>query len=271
MSAELAIDHDIHVHTFLSSCSADPEAVPEKMLEAASRCGLRTVGFADHLWDAAVGGASEWYRPQDFAHISRLREQLPVDTHGVRVLIGCETEYVGGGRVGISPEVAGQLDFVLVPHSHFHMEGFVRPAEIDSPETIAGLLQERFAEVIELEATTGVAHPFLPCVLPERTDEILALVSDSAFADLFGRAAQQGVSVEITTGAFPSLNGGETEGFHDESFLRVYDLALEAGCLFHFASDAHSLAHVGKVRQLEPLARRLGLTRENLHPLVREN
>ena len=271
MSAELAVEHDIHVHTFLSSCSADPEAVPEKMLEAAARCGLRTVGFADHLWDSAVEGASEWYRPQDFDHISRIRQQLPVDTRGVRVLVGCETEYVGGGRIGISPAVAAQLDFVLVPHSHFHMEGFVRPAAVNSPQAIAGLLQERFSEVIELEATTGVAHPFLPCILPERTDEILALISDSAFADLFGRAAEGGVSIEITTGAFPSLNGGETEGFHDESFLSVYGLALEAGCLFHFASDTHSLAHVGKVRQLEPLVRRLGIGRENLHPLVRES
>jgi histidinol phosphatase-like PHP family hydrolase len=271
MTEEMLVDHDIHVHTFLSSCSADPEALPEQMLAAAAAAGVKTVGFADHLWDAAVPGASNWYRPQDFDHISQIRAQLPEERHGVRVLVGCETEYVGEGRVGISPEVAAQLDFVLVPHSHFHMENFVRPAEVTDSGEIAELLQQRFAEAIELEVVTGIAHPFLPCVFPERTDEILGQIGDAEFGDLFGRAAERGVSIEITTGAFPSLGGGEREGMHDESFLRIYSLALEAGCLFHFASDTHSLEGMGRVRGLEPFARQLGLTRENLHPLVRGN
>ena len=94
-------------------------------------------------------------------------------------------------------------------------------------------------------------------------------VSHAEFGDLFGRAAELGVSIEITTGAFPSLGGGEREGMHDESFLRIYGLALEAGCLFHFASDTHSLEGVGRVCGLEPFVHQLGLTRENLHPLVR--
>lgn len=269
MNAALSVDHDLHVHTFLSACSSDPEAVPANMLARAAECGVRTVGFADHLWDAAVAGASEWYRPQDYEHISQIRAQLPADAGGVRVLVGCETEYVGGGRVGISPAVAEKLDFVLVPHSHFHMEGFVRPAEVDTPAAIAGLLQERFAEAIELEVATGIAHPFMPCILPDQLDEILGYIEDGAFADLFGRAAERGVSIEITTGAFPSLNAGERPGAHDEAFLRVYRLALEAGCVFHFASDTHSLEGMGRVRGLEPLVRELGLTAGNLHPLVR--
>ncbi|MBT4502622.1 MAG: hypothetical protein HOC74_33130 [Gemmatimonadetes bacterium] len=269
MTEEIFVDHDIHVHTFLSSCSGDSEAVPERMLAAAAVAGVKTVGFADHLWDAAVPGASNWYRPQDFDHISQIRAQLPEDSGGVRVLVGCETEYVGNGRVGISPEVAAQLDFVLVPHSHFHMEDFVCPAEVTGSKEIAELLQKRFAEAIELEVATGIAHPFLPCVFPERTDEILGQIEDAEFGDLFGRAAELGVSIEITTGAFPSLGGGEREGMHDESFLRIYGLALEAGCLFHFASDTHSLEGVGRVCGLEPFVHQLGLTRENLHPLVR--
>ena len=270
MAAELRIDHDVHVHTFLSSCSKDPEAVPARMLARAAECGLRTIGFSDHMWDAAVPGASNWYRPQDFGHIMRIREEMPADTHGVRVLVGCETEYVGGGRVGISPEVAAQLDFVLVPHSHFHMEGFVRPAEVTTSQGIAELLQQRFAEAIELDVATGIAHPFLSCVFPERTDEILGAVQDAQCADLFGRAAERGVSIEITTGAFPSLNGGETEGRHDETFLRVYSLALDAGCLFHLASDTHTLEGMGRVRNLAPFVQQIGLTPENLHPLVRD-
>lgn len=269
MDQELSVDHDIHVHTFLSSCNSDPDALPDRMVAAAAGSGLRTLGFADHLWDAAVPGASDWYRPQDLTHVSRIREQIPADTSGVRVLVGCETEYVGDGKVGISPTAAAKFDYVLVPHSHFHMEGFVRPSEIDTPPAIAALLQQRFAEVVELDVTTGIPHPFLPCILPERIDEILGHISDAAFEDLFGRAAERGVSIEITVGAFPSLRSKEQEGWHDETFLRVYALARDAGCVFHFASDAHRLDGVGGATRLEPFVRELVLGREHLHPLVR--
>ena len=269
MAAAPILSHDIHVHTCLSACSGDPEAVPDGMLAAAARYGLQTIGFADHLWDAAVPGASDWYRPQDLAHISRIRAQMPADTHGVRVLIGCETEYVGGGVVGISPEAAEGLDFVLVPHSHFHMEGFVRPAEIRAPREVAELMRQRFAEVVGLEVTTGVAHPFLPCGFSEQTDEIIGEIGDGEFTDVFARAAERGVSLEITTGAFPSINGGETEGFHDQTFLRVYGLGMEAGCVFHLASDTHSLAGMGRVPQLDRFVGQLGLGPHHLHPLVR--
>lgn len=263
------IDHDLHVHTFLSSCSKDPEAVPARMLEAAAVNGLRTIGFSDHLWDAAVPGASDWYRPQDMEHIGQIRDQIPADTHGVRVLVGCETEYIGGGRVGISPAAAAQLDFVLVPHSHFHMEGFVRPPEVQTAVQIADLLQQRFAEAIELEVATGIAHPFLPCTLREHTDEIIGAIPDASFSGLFRRAAERGVSIEITCGAFPSLSSGETSGWHDRTFMRMYRLAAEAGCVFHFASDTHSLAGMGATRRLQPYVDELGLTRDQIHPLVR--
>jgi len=271
MTAETIVDHDIHTHTFLSSCSEDPEAVPERMIARAAACGLRTLGFSDHMWDASAPGASDWYRPQDFAHIAQGRAAIPADTCGVRVLFGCETEYTGGGVVGITPEVAAQLDYVLVPHSHFHMEGFVRSAAVNTPRGIAALMLQRFAEVIALEVTSGVAHPFMPCIFTERTDEIIGTISDAAFTDLFGRAAERRVSIEITTGVFPSLGGGETEGFHDETFLRVYSLALEAGCAFHGASDAHSLEKIGHVRKLEPFVRQLGLGPADFHPLVRRD
>ena len=130
-------------------------------------------------------------------------------------------------------------------------------------------MRQRFAEVVELEVSTGVAHPFLPCGFVEQTDEIIGEIGDGAFADVFGRAAERGVSLEITTGAFPSINGGETDGHHDDTFLRVYAVAMEAGCVFHLASDTHSLAGMGRVPQLAGGARQLGLEPHHIHPLVR--
>jgi len=263
------VDHDLHVHTFLSSCCADERATPENILAMAAETGLRTVGFADHMWDRRVPGASPWYRPQSYEHICQIREQIPADTGGVRVLVGCETEYCGGGRIGISPEVAEQLDFVLVATSHTHMGDFVVPPGCDSTQDIASLLADRFSEVVELGLATGVAHPFLPVGQKEQVDEIIALISDQRFLDCFGRAAERGVSVEVTVNSFPSIGGWEWPGFHDETFLRVLTLAKQAGCVFHFASDTHTVVFVGQSLALEPFARAAGITRDDVLPLVR--
>ena len=121
----MKIEHDFHVHTHLSSCSSDPKATVENYLRLAKDRGLKLIGFANHFWDSNVPGASEWYKPQDFDHIMKIKDEIPQDTLGVKILIGCETEYCGYGKVGITKRSL-QLDFVLIPISHLHMEGFVR-------------------------------------------------------------------------------------------------------------------------------------------------
>jgi len=256
----MIVDQDLHIHSFLSACSNDPKATPENIIRAAANAGLKTIGFADHMWDRSVPGASRWYAPQDYDHIMQIREQLPDDTGGVRVLVGCETEYCGNGKIGISRETAGKLDFVLVPMDHFHMKDFVIPESVTESADVADLMTQRFNEVLDLKLATGMAHPFLPLGFKDRVDEIVALISDQTFQDCFGRAAELGVSIEITVGFFPSLQNGETEGWHDETFIRVLELARDAGCVFHFASDSHALAGIGDVRKLESYANRLGLT-----------
>lgn len=242
--------------------------MPEHIIPRAAEVGLKTIGFSDHLWDARVPCDSEWHRPQDFAHISRVREMMPPDTRGVRVLFGCETEYLGNGRVAVSEEVAEQLDFVLVPISH---GGFVAPFEGPgaTPQRWAKMMLQWFNEAIELPVTTGIAHAFIPAKFHDHSDEVIALISEAAFADAFGRAAELGVSIGITAGMFPSSGGGEREGWHDETFIRVFTIARQAGCKFHFGSDAHTLADVARVPRLAPFIRRIGITRDHLHPLVR--
>jgi histidinol phosphatase-like PHP family hydrolase len=221
------------------------------------------------MWDRTMPGASAWYAPQDQAHVGRIREQLPADTHGVRVLCGCESEYGGAGKVGISREVASQLDFVLMPMSHLHMKGYVEPLGLTSLEQVAALMVARFRELLALGLATGIAHPFLPCGYGDQTDAVLACISDAELRACFDLAAAAGVSIEITIGFFPGCRGGETPGFHDETFLRVLRLAKACGCVFHFASDTHALSGLGSVRSLQPYVDALGLRPGDLHPLVR--
>jgi histidinol phosphatase-like PHP family hydrolase len=269
--AFVIISHDIHVHTVLSSCSHDPQATPREYIRRAAELGLKTIGFADHLWHSAIPGASKWYAPQDMSHLLQIRAMLPDEPQGVRVLIGCESEYCGNGKVGISREAAEQLDFVLLPMSHFHMAGFVRPETVSQPSDVARLLVRRFIEVVELGIATGIAHPFLPLGFSENTDEIIAEISDSEFADCFGRAAEAGVSIEIQPGFFPQALGREKPGLHDETYMRVFSLAKQAGCYFHFGSDAHSLERLDSVLALSECVRVLGIEDGDILPCLRPN
>ena len=266
----IVVDHDVHVHTTLSECCRDPEATASNILNRARECGLRTIGFADHLWDRSCPGASDWYKPQDIEHVMSIREGVSEDDmDGITVLWGCESEYGGVGKVGIGVDAAARFDFVLLPMSHFHMRGYVVPEDLADPGEVANLMVRRFDEVIALGIANGIAHPFLPCGHLENADRILSLIPDESFQRSFAAAAQSDVSIEITTGFFPGCRGGETESFHDTTFLRVLRLARAAGCSFHFASDAHTLEGVGDVFKLEPYVQECGVTREHVAGWVR--
>ncbi len=260
-----SIDHDIHIHTYLSSCSDDPETVPSKIISKAQEEGLAVVGFADHMWDSSIPGASEWYQTQDLDHVLQIREQLPEDTQGVEVLIGCESEYCGDGLAGISKKAAEQLDFVLLPMSHFHMTGFVvQKWQVSTHKKVADLLVRRFQEVIELGLATGIAHPFLPLGFKDHIDTIIGQISDTAFEDCFGRAAARSVSIEIQPAFFPELMGAGHNSHHSETYLRMFSIAKDMGCCFHVGSDAHTLAGIGRTRLLMPYLEQLGIENEDL-------
>ena len=64
------IDNDLHIHSKISSCSADPQQTNERILSYAVKNGLKTICLTDHFWDETVEGASKWYMPQNYEHIA---------------------------------------------------------------------------------------------------------------------------------------------------------------------------------------------------------
>ena len=68
-----AFDHDYHIHSYLSSCSKDPEQTAERILAYAEENGLKSICVTDHLWDKAVPGASGWYMKQNIEHVSAVK------------------------------------------------------------------------------------------------------------------------------------------------------------------------------------------------------
>ena len=138
--------HDIHTPTEISSCCSDRMATPENFIRAAAELGHTTFGFSNHLWDSAISGASEWYKPQNVEHVLRLKEQLPPseEVDGIKILFGCETEFTYEGKLCLAEENFELFDYVLLPHSHTHMKVIVPREWIADEKGHAKYLMDSF-------------------------------------------------------------------------------------------------------------------------------
>lgn len=260
----LHIDQDLHIHTYLSACCKDKgRQRPEAILRLAERMGVKTVGFADHIWVNPGQPPSHWYRPQDETQTARLRADLSSVTTGIRVLVGCEAEMIAPGKIGLTPEYARQLDFVLLACSHLHMKTFVEQPASDAPRDVAAHLVRLFSAAVTSGMPTSIAHPFLPCGYMEQFDAIVAAIPDSEFLDAFGAAAEHGVGIEVTTGFLPAP---AQKSFSIDTPVRFLSLARQAGCRFTFATDAHDPEAQKRLPELMPLVEAVGITPKDILP-----
>ena len=166
--------HDVHIHNYLSSCSNDSGATVERYIEGARQLGLKLMGFANHTWDESIPfpAPSGFYSRQSMAFQMQIKAQIPQDVPGIKVLVGAETEYCGMYDVlGMGKEAAEQLDFLLIPHTHVHMRGFVMPANPDFAvarralaerlSTAEGITPE-YAALLASKAPEDSLGPFMP-------------------------------------------------------------------------------------------------------------
>ena len=58
-----------HIHSQLSSCSADPEQTTARILQYAEDNGFTDICLTDHYWDEDIPGASKWYIPPNTPHL----------------------------------------------------------------------------------------------------------------------------------------------------------------------------------------------------------
>ena len=240
-------DHDLHIHSYLSSCSRDPEQTPERILQYAKDEGLTTVCITDHYWDSAVEGPSKWYAPQNFEHISQSKP-LPQED-GIRFLFGCETEMKRDLTVGMPRERFDDFDFVIIPTTHLHMKGFtITEEESESNATIARLWVERLDALLNMDLPfykIGIAHLICPLLCKRSREDYLAvleLIPDGELNRLFTKAAELGVGIELNYGDMLFADS-ETD-----IALRVFRAAKKCGCKFYFGSDAHHPATFERVR-----------------------
>ena len=251
-----AIDHDLHIHTQLSSCSQHPQQTPEAILDYARANGLKTICVTDHYWDERIPGASGWYAPQNTAHI---KESLPLpQAEGISFLFGCETELRRDLTLGVSAERFAEFDFVIIPTTHLHMTDFT----VDGTESAAeraALWVRRLDAVLHMPLPfhkIGIAHPVCGLIAPNREMllETLRLLPEEEMERLFTKVAALGAGVELNA---------DDLGFADdetETVLRPFRIAKRCGCRFYCGSDSHEPeAFLGVTARFERAVSLLGL------------
>ena len=159
----MKITHDFHIHTHLSVCAKDSATV-EHYADVARKLGLNKLGFADHFWDETCGEPwNNFYKRQGLEHVKELKAELAAtDFGGAKIYFGCETEYNPITKsAAITPAVAEQFDFIIVPNSHTHM---MMPKELYEPyEKHKQFMIDAYYDIINSDVSRyilAMAHPF---------------------------------------------------------------------------------------------------------------
>ncbi len=237
---------DVHVHNFLSNCSRDRTATAKNYIKRYADLGVKVLGFANHTWDDRVPGNNEWYHKQNLAFEMQIKNQIPADTLGVKVLVGAETEFCGMTKtLGMTAEGAKELDFLLIPHSHVHMRNFVMP---DIPEVLAarkkierrlikewGINEDKAAEMAR-QLKQKDLEPFFE---GERTDypKYVADFLVQSFEDLMNHPELEKIlkvtPVSIAHPFQPCGDGSISEEIvayiSDSTFHRLFKMAADKG------------------------------------------
>ncbi len=267
------ITHDFHIHTSLSFC-ANESATIDAYVKIAKQIGLKKIGIANHFWDSKIPRIDTYYKTkydvgfydnQDFEHILKDKPEIEKYKNScVEILFGAEAEYDPIRRgVGITEEVAEQLDFLLVPNSHTHA---TMPISMYEPyEKHLQFMIDAYNDILDCPISkyvTAMAHPFSAVACPYPNSILYDLMPDDEFKKLFYKTAKKGIAVEINTGVFRKLSPDEIEL---NPRIRMYKLAKESGCKFLFGSDAHSDdVHKNYISILQKITELVGITESDI-------
>lgn len=233
------VDHDLHIHSYQSACSRNPEQNPRTMLDYAKRQGLKQICITDHFWDEDAGSGAPCYGEENIFQKKEDFGPLPSE-EGIELLFGAETEMDRNMHLGFADHHFDAVDFLVIPTTHLNMMGLtLNKEEASSVTSRANLWVKRLDALLSKDLPfhkIGIAH--LTCSTmaywSRQTElEIYSKISDQDVYTLMKGAAETGVGIEING---CSMMYKEEE---KEQILRFYRIARECGCKFYCGSDAH--------------------------------
>ena len=253
--------YDLHCHSKLSLC-ASRESEISGFLECGEKDGLVCVGISDHAWDKGLGRPIDFYEAQPYEKL--FERERPV-TKNVKVVFGAEGEYAQG-LLGIRRSTAEKLDYLIVPHSHIHMNGFVLPEGVNDERSVGRYMFNSFVSLLhhpDSDRIFGVAHPFWPCGRKfEQTEAILSAITDEEFIYCGFLAKEKNVFLEMNMSCTASI---PLEKFASSQYGRFFRLAKQGGAEFFMGSDNH-IPKSGKDNSLNRLpeyAAEIGFTEDD--------
>lgn len=255
------IDHDYHIHSFLSPCSRDPEQNPERILRYAKENGYKNIVLTNHLWDTSK--KNFYLDPPDQKYTS-IAQALPLpQADGIQFRFGCETDMDKNFVLGIEKDTFDKLDFVIISTTHLQLYG----KTIEKGATLAQraeLYIKRIEKVLEsgLDFTkVGIPHPASGHASPDNPfNELFDLIGEENIKRTFTKVAQSGAGMEINSFDF---NFSNKSSKHIEAILRFYNILRECGCKFYLGSDAHHPDALDRAPQsFKTAVNELGLTED---------
>lgn len=256
------VDHDYHIHSFLSPCSRDERQTPERILQYAVDNGFREICLTNHFWDENVCGTYGAPADQTYGYLSRA---LPLpEREGVTFRFGCETDMDKNFVLGISGESMKKMEFVIISTTHLQLTGkTIEPgATLDER---AELYIKRIERVMEhpFDFTgVGIAHPASCHASPGVPfNELFDKIGEENVRRVFRIIANSGAGVEINAVDF---DFSRKSAAHVQSIINLYAILRECGCRFYFGSDAHhpeALYSAPKI--FENAVNELGLTEDD--------
>lgn len=268
----MVITHDFHIHTNLSLC-ASREATLDMYAEKCKEFGIKKMAITDHMWDHNIPDwpldRDNFYPIQSEEYVLASKKKVEeANKRGANFLFGCEAEYSYKHRKpAITPEIAEQMEVVLVPNSHTHK---AMPSEFyNPPRRHAEFMLDAFMDIVNSDVAkyiTAIPHPFMAVACPYGDRSLLSEITDDEFKRCFSSAAEKGIALELNPNYIKDKTLSEV---YSDPIFRMFSIGKECGCKFTIGTDAHSSEGMDNFALAYLMCSVLGLTEDDFHPLTK--
>ena len=217
-----SVDHDFHIHSYLSPCSRAPEQTPDLILDSAIERGIKSIVLADHFWDDFITEMTPSYSG---LNIDLIKKALPLPTkkaeeNGVFFGFGCEADMNLNCEVGVHPDHYDDFDFIVVALNHLHLYDEFKNLGV---EERTELYLKRMNALVNDSSLpfhkVGVAHLTDGLVFAGNREGAIKIINDISTSDyvkFFDKTAKIGMGVEL------NFNPNSYHSDELEKILRPY-------------------------------------------------
>ncbi|MEI6578502.1 MAG: PHP domain-containing protein [Eubacteriales bacterium] len=219
---------NLHIHTAFSNC-AKPEMKLPDIIAAAEAAGLKAFALTDHFND---DNSNEECLERNLY----LRKEAAEIGTQIKILFGAELSAYAPGKSLESAEVRAELDYKLYSCNHYHLNFWGQPED----KTARGYVEYSIAIISSLIISGKadcIAHPLIGRFVRAFDDKTLLTreITDNELGGLLELSKTAEVAWEINVGA---ILGDPLFG------RRLWNLGREAGVVFNYGTDSHTLAGI---------------------------